>query len=119
MILAETQYKTYDSELLTIVKAFKTWHHYFKNFKHEAFILTNHDNLRHFIDTKNLSFRQVCWAQKLSQYHFQTNYCQGKANVAIDGLLRFIQKNQDKKNKLRDENGQIFIVCKIYWPMPA
>ena len=57
MISVEIQYKTHDAKLLAIVKAFKTWRHYLKGCKHEVLILTNHNNLRRFMDTKNLSSR--------------------------------------------------------------
>ena len=66
MIPAETQYETYNSELLAIVKAFKTWRHYLVSCKHEVLVLTDHNNLRRFMDIKSLSFRQVRWAQELS-----------------------------------------------------
>ena len=65
MIPAETQYKTHDGELLAIVEAFKTWHHYLEDCKYEVLVLTDHNNLRCFMDTKSLSSRQVRWAQKL------------------------------------------------------
>ena len=74
MILAETRYKTYDSELLAIAEAFKTWCHYLEICKHEVLVLTDHKNLRRFMDTKSLSSRQVRWAQELSHYHFQIDY---------------------------------------------
>ena len=57
MILAETQYKTYNSKLLAIVEAFKTWLHYLKGCKHEVLMLTNYNNLHHFMDTKSFSSR--------------------------------------------------------------
>ena len=60
------------------------------------------------MDTKNLSSKQVRWAQELSQYHFQINYYQGKANAVANALLRFSQRNQDEKEKLWAENSQIF-----------
>ena len=41
MILAETQSKTHDAELLAIVEAFKTWHHYLESYKHKVFVLNN------------------------------------------------------------------------------
>ena len=62
MILAEIWYKTHDGELLAIVKVFKTWCHYLKGCKHEVFVLTDHNNLRRFMDMKSLSSRQVRWA---------------------------------------------------------
>ena len=66
MIPAEIQYETHDGELLAIVKALKTWCHYLEGCKHEVFVLTDHNNLRRFMNTKSLSSRQVRWAQELS-----------------------------------------------------
>ena len=107
MILVETRYNTHDGELLAIVEAFKTWRHYLEGCKHEVLVFTDHNNLRRFMDTKSLSSRQVYWAQELSWYHFQIDYCQSKANAAADALSRFSQRSQDKEEELRAENGQI------------
>ena len=57
MIPAKTKYKTYDIELLAIVKAFKTWRHYLKDCKYKVLVLTDHNNLCQFIDAKSLSSR--------------------------------------------------------------
>ena len=62
MIPAETQYKTYNTELLAIIEAFKTWRYYLEGCKHEVLVLTNYNNLRRFMDTKSLSSRQARWA---------------------------------------------------------
>ena len=70
MIVAKTCYETYNSELLAIVEAFKTWRYYLEGYKHEVFVLTDYNNLCRFMDTKSLSSRQVCWAQELSHYQF-------------------------------------------------
>ena len=59
-ILTETFYKTHNRELLAIVKVFKTWRHYLEGCKHKVIILINHNNFCWFLDTKNLSFYQVC-----------------------------------------------------------
>ena len=59
MISAKMRYETYNSELLAIIKAFKTWKHYLKGCKDKVLILTNHNNLHWFMDTKSLSSRQV------------------------------------------------------------
>ena len=107
MIPAETRYETHDGELLAIVEAFKTWRHYLEGCKHEVLVLTDHNNLRRFMDTKSLSSRQVRWAQKLSRYHFQIDYRQRKANGAADALSRFPQRNQAEKDVLRTENTRI------------
>ena len=62
MIPIETQYKIYNTELLAIIKAFKTWRQYLKGCKHKVLILTDYNNLRLFMDIENLSSRQVRWA---------------------------------------------------------
>ena len=107
MIPVETRYKTHNAELLAIVEAFKTWRHYLEGCKHEVLVLTDHNNLRRFMDTKSLSSHQVRWAQELSRYHFRIDYRQGKANGAADALSRFPQRSLDEEKKLRAENTQI------------
>ena len=114
MIPAETWYETYDSKLLAIVEVFKMCHHYLKGCKHKILVLTDHNNLCYFIDTKSLSFRQVCWAQELSQYYFQIDYCQGKANTAADALSRFPQRSQDEKMSFELKMAKSFTVCRIH-----
>ena len=107
MILAETRYETYNGELLAIVEAFKTWRHYLKGCKHEVLVLTDHNNLRRFMNTKSLSSRQVRWAQELSRYHFQIDYCQGKANGAANALSQYPQRSAEEEETLRAENVKI------------
>ena len=107
MIPAETRYETHDGELLAIVEAFKTWRHYLEGCKHEVLVLTDHNNLRRFMDTKSLSSRQVRWAQELSRYHFRIDYRQGKANGAADALSRYPQRSPEEEDTLRSENVKI------------
>ncbi len=45
MISTETQYKTYNNELLAIIEVLKTRKHYLKGYKHEVLVLTYHNNL--------------------------------------------------------------------------
>ena len=108
MILTETRYKTHNAELLAIVEVFKTWRHYLEGCKHKVLVLTDHNNFRRFMDTKNLSSCQVRWIQELSRYHFRINYCQGKANRAADTLFCFLQRSFNEEKKLQAENTQIF-----------
>ena len=89
MISTKTQYKIYNGKLLAIVETFKTWCNYYKSCKYELFVHINFNNFYHFMDTKSLSSRQICLAQKLFQYHFEINYCQNKAKVVVDALSEF------------------------------
>ena len=100
MIPANAWYETHDGELLAIVEAFKTWRHSLEGCKHEFLVLTDHNYFRRFMDTKNLSSKQVRWAEKLFRYHFQINNCQSKVNAAIDSLSRFPQRSQDGEDEL-------------------
>ena len=59
IIPIETQYKTHNGEFLAILEAFKIWRHYLEGCKYEVLILTDHNNLLCFMDTKNLSSKQV------------------------------------------------------------
>ena len=107
MIPTETRYETHNGELLAIIKAFKTWSHYLEGSQHEVLVLIDHNNLRRFIETKSLSSRQVRWAQELSRYHFQIDYCQGKANGATNGLSRYPQQSVEEEETLRFKNVKI------------
>ena len=71
MIPAKARYKTHNGKLLAIVEAFKTWRHHLEGCKYEVLVLIIYNNLGCFMEMKNLSSRQVWWAQELSQYHFQ------------------------------------------------
>ena len=107
MIPTETRYETHNGELLAIVEAFKTWKHYLKGSRHEVLMLTNHNNLCRFMDTKSLSSRQVRWAQKLSRNHFWIDYRQGKANGAADALFWYPKQSAEEEDTFRIENVKI------------
>ena len=57
------------------------------------------------MDTKSLSSCQIRWAQELLKYYFRIDYCQSKANRAINALSCFPQRNFNKEKKA--ENTQI------------
>lgn len=59
MILVETQYENYNNKLITIIKAFKILSFDLKSCKYEVLIIMDHNNLRHLIDMKNLSSKQI------------------------------------------------------------
>jgi hypothetical protein len=84
---AECNYETHDQELLAIVKTFGHWRYYLEGSKHPITVLTDYDNLKYFMTTKVLSWRQARWAQVLSMYDFTIAYRPGKVNPA-DGPSR-------------------------------
>lgn len=70
----ERNYETHDGEMLAIVEAFKQWRHYLEGAHHQILVLTDHHNLKKFMETKRLSGRQIRWAQELSRYNFLIDY---------------------------------------------
>ncbi len=74
MISTQTRYKTHNQELLAIVETVKTWRHYFEGYKYKLLVLSDHNNLRWFMDTKSLSSRLVRWAPEFFRYHFRIGY---------------------------------------------
>ena len=79
----------------------------YKDCQYEVLMLTNHNNLRRFMDTKNLSSHPVRQAQELFRYHFRINYCQDKANRAADTLSCYPKRSQGKEEILQAENTRI------------
>ena len=53
IILTETRYKTHNSELLAIIKAFRALRHYLEGSQHEVLMLTDYNILRRFMNTKS------------------------------------------------------------------
>ena len=115
MIPAETRYKTHDSELLAIVEAFKTWWHYLEGCKYEVLVLTDHNNLYQIMDIKSLSSRQVRWAQELSWYYFQINYCQSKAIELQTLCFAFHKEVLRRKKSFKLRILKFFIVYSLHW----
>lgn len=83
LIDAERRYNTYDQELLAIVLAMKHWRHYLEGSYHMIEVLTNHNNLKGFMNAKLLNKRQAGWATVLAAYNFHIEHRPGKANPAV------------------------------------
>lgn len=82
MIPAERNYETHDAELLAIVMCFKQWRHYLEGSVHPIEVLTDHNNLRGFMNVKVLSGRQARWAMKIAAYDFIIKHRAGRTNPA-------------------------------------
>lgn len=63
-------------------------------------MFTDHETLKNFIQTKQLSRRQVRWAQKLQDYDFVILPIPGKQNQRADALTR---REQDLPQSAQDE----------------
>ena len=82
MIQAERGYETHDAELLAIVMAFKQWRHYLEGSRYPIEVITDHNNLKYFMTTKELNGRQARWALRLAAFNFVIQYQPGRLNAA-------------------------------------
>ncbi len=94
MIDVERNYKTYDQKLLIIVAMFKHWWHYVKDSYHTVEILTDHNNLKSFMNVQELNKRQIRWIMRLSIYNFEIAHRSEKTN-----LINALSRQSDYKNE--------------------
>ncbi|GJV07704.1 putative reverse transcriptase domain-containing protein [Tanacetum coccineum] len=80
----EKNYTTHDLELGSVVFALKIWRHYLYGTK--CTVLTDHKNLQHILDQKELNMRQHRWLELLSDYDCDIRYHPVKANIVADAL---------------------------------
>lgn len=97
---AECNYEIYDKELLAIVRCFEGWRAELQGTAHPIRVLTDHRNLEYFMTTKQLSRRQVRWAEFLSQFDFAIRFRPGKQGGKPDLLTR---RSQDIPSSNTDE----------------
>ena len=62
----ELNYNTHDKTLLTIHKAFRSWHHYLEGSATLVDVITNYKNLEYVTTIKLLTQQQACWSEFLS-----------------------------------------------------
>ncbi len=94
MINVERNYETYDQKLLVIVIMFKHWRHYVKNSYHTVEVLTDHNNLKNFMNVQELNEKQVRWVMKLLICNFEITHRSEKTN-----LINASSRQSDYKNK--------------------
>ena len=53
----------------------------------------DHKSLTHILDQKDLSGRQACWLEQLSEFDFRVLYVPGEENILLDVLSRMYEFN--------------------------
>ncbi|USP74003.1 retrotransposon nucleocapsid protein [Curvularia clavata] len=99
LIAAEYNYDTHDQELLAIVASLQHWRRYLDGIHFD--LITDHRNLKWFMETKTLNHRQVRSYLALSGFDFTIVHQPGKTNPA-DGPSRrpdYIKAAQEPKQK--------------------
>jgi len=124
MINVERNYKTYDQKLLIIVMMFKHWWYYVKDNYHTVEVLTDHNNLKNFMNIWKLNERQVKWIIRLLIYNFEIMHKLEKINLINASSRWFNYKNkyifvnyllltlQQKLTKIESLNSFIFVAIR-------
>ncbi|GKA31195.1 putative reverse transcriptase domain-containing protein [Tanacetum coccineum] len=92
-----------DASIKAVVFALKIWRHYLYGTKCTVF--TNHKNLQHILNQKELNMRQRRWLELLSDYDCEIRYHPGKSNVVADTEAR---KPENIKN---EDVGRSWLPC--------
>jgi hypothetical protein len=88
MAPAECNYLIHDKEMLAIIRAFEEWQPELIGIEDKIDVYSDHRALEYFMNSKQLSSRQVRWAEYLSQFHFEIQFRAGKLNEKADALTR-------------------------------
>ncbi|MCO5608448.1 hypothetical protein L7F22_062658 [Adiantum nelumboides] len=76
----------YEKELLAVIHALTQWRHYLLGA--DFTVSSDHQCLRYFLSQKQLSEKQMRWANILSRFHFQIAHVQRQKTVVADALSR-------------------------------
>jgi hypothetical protein len=85
---AECNYEIYNKELMAIVRTLEEWCPELQSIINPIHVLSDPQNLEHFMTTKLLNRHQARWSQFLSQFNFKIVYCPGTAGGKPDALTR-------------------------------
>ncbi len=127
MINVERNYETYNQKLLVIVAMFKHWRHYVKDNYHTVEVLTDHNNLKSFMNVWKLNERQVRWIMKLLICNFEIAHKSEKTNsinassrwfdyknenISVNHLLLILQR---KLTRIKSLNNFIFVAIREWY----
>lgn len=82
----QRNYKIYDCELLEIVHALETWHHYLQGPQFPTIILSDHKNLTYFQTAQKLNCCQAHWSLFLSKFDLKLIHVSGSCIIQSDSL---------------------------------
>jgi hypothetical protein len=85
---AERNYDIYDRELLAVIRALKSWHHYLHGSPFPIQAFTDHKNLTYFRQPQALNHRQAWWLIDLADLDLKMIHIPGKLLAGPDALSR-------------------------------
>jgi hypothetical protein len=82
----ELLYTIYDKEMLAIMHALAKFKQYLVGAR--FVVKSDHNNLKYFLEQKDLNERQQKWVSKIQAYDFDIEFVKGKNNIVADALSR-------------------------------
>jgi hypothetical protein len=74
-------YSIYDKEMLAIMHALTKFRQYLVGNK--FVVKTDHNNLKYFLEQKDLNECQQKWVTKVQAFDFDIEYVKGKKNIVV------------------------------------
>lgn len=88
LVPAECNYHIYDKELLAIIQCFEHWCPELEHIDLPVQIFTDHQALKTFMESKQLSCQQAWYLDFLTKFNFQIIFCSDKKNTKADTLTQ-------------------------------
>jgi len=85
----------------------------------KSLVRTDHNNLKYFLEKKNLNERQHKWVSKILDYNFDIEFLKGNKNVVVDALsiipsvYSMTEISVDWKSHLLVEYSKNHFSCKL------
>ena len=115
MISVECNYEIYDKKLLIIIRCFEHWRLKFENIEKSIKIFIDHKNLKIFMISKKLIFRQTRWTKIFSKFNIVIQFQSKVQNVKIDALIRMSDsKLKNDKNERHQYREQMLFTSKRF-----
>ena len=109
MAPVEHNYKIHDKELLAIIRSLEQWWAELEGLSSKIQIYTDHQALEYFTTKRQLTARQVQWADILSCFNFQIMYQPGKQNTKADALTRHKEDQDSQRQVTLDSRHQVLL----------
>lgn len=82
----ELNYEIHDKELLAIIYCLQKWRAYLFSVASNFEVITDHDSLKYFMNSKVLTLRQARWAEFLVEFNFIITFRPGRLSLLPDAL---------------------------------
>jgi len=112
----ERNYKIYDRELLSLIRALQEWRHHIQGSNHETIVYSDHKNLTYFRNAQKLNRRQARWSLLLSEFDIKLIHIPGERMILSNALSRRPDFIPDKDT---DNEDMVLLPDKLFAQIPS